>query len=314
MNSDALRSRQGGAALLLLLLALTLAFSVAAWRYFSSDMLRNQKMERTVQALATAKAALLARAAMDDNRPGSLPCPDIDNDGTANGTVPNDVCEDELYIGRFPHRTLEMDDLRDGDGERLWYALSPNFRDADGIDINSTTPSEINLNGDSETIAVVFSAGKPLAGQITRSSNSVSDYLESNPAADSKTFIAGNITENFNDLAISIRKDEWLKLIAPRILDLVRGPDNPANSGNPVSGLRAYHKDHGEFPATLSTSGIVYDTVLTNNKWLDSVIDDYVYDSSNPWVNVLAYKKHSANSATLYLGHRSLSIIPPVTP
>ena len=57
-------------------------------------------------------------------RPGDLPCPDLNNDGGADPPCFNPVDR----IGRLPWRTLGLPDLRDGNGERLWYAVSVNFK------------------------------------------------------------------------------------------------------------------------------------------------------------------------------------------
>jgi hypothetical protein len=118
-------------AVLLLLGVSALIYTLAtpANRTIESDRI-------TAAALAQAKDALIGRAAADDNRPGSLPCPDFDN-GTINPlNTSNDGTADLLngiecpsYIGRLPWRTLGLPDLRDGSGERLWYALSRAFRD-----------------------------------------------------------------------------------------------------------------------------------------------------------------------------------------
>jgi len=295
MRPGCVRTKQGGAALLLLLLSLVLALSVAGWRYFNGDMLRNQKMERTTQALATAKAALLARATTREDTPGGLPCPDTNDDGSAELWASGSECPS--YIGRFPYRTLEMDDLRDGDGERLWYAMSRNFRYAPNP-VNASTNSDITLNGDTSVIAIVFSAGPPITGQTARRSDSASDYLEgSNATIGSTAFVAGTITDSFNDIALAIRKDEWLNHVARRILGLARGPDAQVAGawGNPATGVRGYHKANSQFPdPPLTTSGTTFDAALTDNNWVAD----------------LTYTKISADAATLSLGSTSISVTP----
>jgi hypothetical protein len=123
---------QRGAVVLLLLLII--AVSTAA--YFLMKNLNNNtvNIERdkiTNAALVQARDALIGRAVSDSNRPGELPCPDVDNNGmsasSTSCTIP--------IVGRLPWKTLDLPDLRDGYGERLWYALSNNFH-ATG----STTP------------------------------------------------------------------------------------------------------------------------------------------------------------------------------
>src|SRR5690606_37402154 len=124
----------------------------------------------TLQALAEARRALIGRAAMDDDRPGSLPCPDTDNDGRADLWGKSGIhCPS--YIGRLPWKTLGLPELRDASGEVLWYASSPSLRDHPTAQpINSIQPAaELNILGiepASDVAAVVIAPGGPLAGQV----------------------------------------------------------------------------------------------------------------------------------------------------
>lgn len=103
---------------------------------------------RTRVALQEATQALIGRAVADSNRPGSLPCPDNDDDGSAD-LFSGSACRS--YLGRLPWRTLGVGDLRDATGERLWYALSPPFRDH---------PYAPALNSDAQGTLAVFSISK----------------------------------------------------------------------------------------------------------------------------------------------------------
>ena len=103
---------------------------------------------RTRLALLEATQALIGRAVADSNRPGSLPCPDNDDDGSAD-LFSGSACRS--YLGRLPWRTLGVGDLRDAAGERLWYALSPAFRDH---------PFAPALNTDTRGTLAVFSLSK----------------------------------------------------------------------------------------------------------------------------------------------------------
>jgi hypothetical protein len=46
-----------------------------------------ERHAQSLRAMGTIRDALIARAAADLNRPGSLPCPDYDGDGTADGSL-----------------------------------------------------------------------------------------------------------------------------------------------------------------------------------------------------------------------------------
>lgn len=163
---------QRGAALMLLLLLV----SVGALAVFVSGLNRaTHQLERdriTNEALARAKEALIGRALTDDNRPGSLPCPDTDNDGVAES-----VCSASL-IGRFPWKTLKTGDLRDGSGERLWYELSANYRDQVSSEpLNSTTSGTLDGGG---VAAKFYSPGPVIAAQDRSPANAnvLSNYID----------------------------------------------------------------------------------------------------------------------------------------
>ncbi|MEO7744000.1 MAG: hypothetical protein ABIR98_13770 [Usitatibacter sp.] len=86
------------------------------------------------RALAQAREALLAFASDRPITavvgPGFLPCPDLDDDGWAEstcGSLAGDRGQEER-LGRLPWKTLGLPDLRDGHGERLWYAVSTRYK------------------------------------------------------------------------------------------------------------------------------------------------------------------------------------------
>ena len=114
------QARQRGAALMLMLVIVVMGIAAALVGSLSTTALKNARQETTAVALAQAKDALIGRAVSDNNMPGSLPCPDTNDDGSAELLSGNDC---PSYIGRLPWKTLDLPDLRDGSGERLWYAL-----------------------------------------------------------------------------------------------------------------------------------------------------------------------------------------------
>ena len=118
------RAAQNGQALLALLVILGIGFGALFYTLISPASLALETEKTTSEALAQAREALIGYAASDDNRPASLPCPDTDNNGSAQ-LYAGSYCPSE--IGRLPWRTLGLPDLRDGSGERLWYAVSREF-------------------------------------------------------------------------------------------------------------------------------------------------------------------------------------------
>ena len=163
-------ARERGQALLILIAMISVATILLVYGSTTETGRAVKADARTRVALEFAKQALLGRAIGDANRPGSLPCPDGDGDGRAD-LFAGSSCP--TYIGRLPWRTLGTGDLRDEGGERLWYALSPGFRDhPQAPALNTDTRGTLTVYSVSEAttvtkeaVAVVFAAGSALGGQ-----------------------------------------------------------------------------------------------------------------------------------------------------
>ncbi|MEO8100945.1 MAG: hypothetical protein ABI790_00365 [Betaproteobacteria bacterium] len=102
----------------------------------------------TDDVLRIASDGLIAYAAGRDfsastPKPGTLPCPDLNDDGLAEGTCGSGSgsTQQQNRLGRLPWKTLGLPDLRDANGERLWYAVSSQFKTAtaSAILLNPTT-------------------------------------------------------------------------------------------------------------------------------------------------------------------------------
>jgi len=179
-------NKQKGIALLAFvsLLAMAATALFAKGLNDSSNSIQISRDKITAAALAQAKDALIGRAVADDNRPGSLPCPDNNDDGIADLFAGNNC---PSYIGRLPWRTLGLPDINDGSRERLWYALSNNFRDHQSAQpINSDTKGTFTVystnlglvNAQAQAVAIVFSPGNALPGQDRATANVTSNYLD----------------------------------------------------------------------------------------------------------------------------------------
>ena len=207
---------QYGAALLVFMLiffmasmSLLLSSANLSGSRISADQARSD-------ALAQAKAALLARAAATLTRPGSLPCPDFNDDGEDT----NGSCSDTNTTGRLPWKTLGFADLRDGDGNRLWYVLATQLRNDSTAKINPAEPLGLSMDGTDNIAAIVFSPGPPLPGQAGRLSNNIKDYLDG-ANNDGGPYISGPASPTFNDRAIAISRDELFRIVNLRVLRLL---------------------------------------------------------------------------------------------
>ena len=119
--------------------------------------------------------------------------------------------------------------MRDGSGERLWYALSNKFHANGTTKLNSETLGELTISGSlpaSNVIAILFAPGSQLAGQVRDSANanSVGNYLEGdNAIADTNTptidtsFTTAPISNTFNDRLVAISNDQLMPVIEKRV-------------------------------------------------------------------------------------------------
>lgn len=247
--------RQKGVAVLLTLL-LVLGVGIALTTSSATRSVTIQlRAERRVQSvLAEVKQALVGRAVADDDRPGSLPCPDaLTNIPGVN--VPDDGIADVLvgsncpsYIGRLPWRTLGLTDFRDEHGERLWYALSPNFRDhASAQPLNSDTKGNrvVYAHNTSQTleaqaVAVIFAPGGPVGNQLRDNtivacpsmgvpvprSQCADNYLEAsatvNNASGTGPYIAAQRNARFNDRVAVLTTANLMPLVEMRVASELR--------------------------------------------------------------------------------------------
>jgi len=218
--------RERGLALLVLLALLGITAAVLIIRISASAADTTDQDRNTARALGLAREALIARAATDSTSPGSLPCPDIDNDGVAELFVGSHC---PSYIGRLPWKTLGLPDLRDGYGERLWYALSQNFRDNLAFaPINSDTAGQLTVTGltpANNVIAIIFSPGPTIGAEQrdTASELDPANYLEgsnatpSPPASPNLNYVALQPSGTFNDRLLAITSDMLFPEVERRV-------------------------------------------------------------------------------------------------
>lgn len=219
----------GYVAIVLIALVCTVGAGLIAAKV-GAGAVRSERERKIVAVLAHAKEALIGRGAIDVSTPGSLPCPDLVTN-IAGTNVPDDGIADLFagnncpsYVGRLPWRTLGLADLRDADGERLWYALSPTFRDfASHVLINDATVGLLSVAGSgtvNNVVAVVFAPGAPLGAQVRDSPanrNNVANYLDGANAAGLTSFVAQPAGANFNDRLVTITVADVISIVEKRV-------------------------------------------------------------------------------------------------
>jgi len=225
------RNRQRGAVLLVGLIILMTAMAAALVSMFSQKMGNARREQQTANALAQAKQALLGDAfsrslassicGTDCPRPGDLPCPDLHPLGDPNegrpGNAANQCPNNTNVLGRLPWRTLGLPDLRDGWGERLWYARSERFRNQFHVAMGPLNPDtaygQISVRASdggsmlntaaaasgSGAVAVIIAPGAPLTrNDGLQQSRGTANYLTAAHYLDCWGTSGCNIEDNAN--------------------------------------------------------------------------------------------------------------------
>lgn len=274
-------NKQQGAALILMVFILVLAITGYLMNSLNSAEVIKQRDEKTRVALAEAKVALLGFAASQDfsnpglcgtncPRPGDLPCPDTDNNGIAEVSCGNasGTTQQVNRLGHLPWITLGLPDLRDGDGERLWYAVSSRYKSNSRYrPLNSDTTATITLRNTNGSIIYDATNGNGLVALIIApgaafvrqdniiqvrngvNQNIASNYLDVALGEDNQGFIDGG-NDGFiagpvkdvtgktivNDSMLAITRDEMNQVMEARTLAEVK------------SALTIYYAAHLSFP------------------------------------------------------------------
>jgi type II secretory pathway pseudopilin PulG len=259
---------------------------------FSEGMLdaaESKKFEHNKRVLKEAKQALLQFAynypVTNDKGPGRLPCADTDNDG-----IPN-TCNS---FGRFPwaQQNLNFYDIRDADGERLWYAVSSKFF-TQATSVNSDTSGNITLRDQSGNIiydgsnpgsltqygiaAVIIAPGAAIVrnddfaqDRTVANVNAKKHYLDNTDDEDNAIlnlnfsdsgdgFILGPVPNLTNDQFIVITAAEVIEMAEKATLQAYRKAieDYRTNTGECV----------GELPDGAATQTLCESAVITPGTW-----------------------------------------------
>ncbi len=217
--------------MLALMLVLIIGSSYFLVTKLNINLALTQQSEETGLALSAAKDALIGYAITFPDHdvsgvidgPGYLPCPDLNNDGSA---ASNCSAGGNTTIGRLPNQTLRLEELRDASGQRLWYALSENFRFGNNktIPLNSESPSsaELSVNGTGDIVAIIFAPGEPFDNQDRDVDvNDVTNYLEDDNS-DLDTSFVTNPNVDFNDRLIVITRQELMEAVEKRVMGEVK--------------------------------------------------------------------------------------------
>lgn len=264
-----LRRKQNGAALLVFMLMVVIVTVTSIYSKYNNTTVSIDRDKKTSIALQRAKEALIyyslnnvylspSTACVSNTncpRPGDLPCPDRNNNGMAESSCGNTTGSNQASrLNRLPWKSIALDDLSDGYGERLWYAVSNNYKyNSRTRPLNSETLGTITIRDatgkvvyDATTgggvVAVIFSAGNVITRQDgyvqnrnIAGENNASNYLDIAKGEDNGVFtdntldgfILGPVKDSagsiiLNDRLIVITRDEMAAAMESYVLTQVR--------------------------------------------------------------------------------------------
>lgn len=178
-----------GFALILFVVLLVMAALYFVVGELDPSRMKSRRVTDTSQTMAQAKEALVAFAATyrdrnSDSVFGYLPCPDtadksgiqVPGDGEAAASCGT---AGQVAIGLLPYKSLGLPDLRDSDGNCLWYAVSGSHKNSPAATtpMNWDTQGQLGaLAGDGSVLiapedpfggaaAIIIAPGPPVDGQ-----------------------------------------------------------------------------------------------------------------------------------------------------
>lgn len=314
--------RTRGAALILLVLALALAFTTLLLTSMGKGQQQIKADKTTQEALRMAREALINSALgfpgdrdlTRRNRPGELLCPDRNLPGSADegtegvGGLSNCTGNAQLFR-RLPWKSLGLSQYKDGYGEPLWYmVLAPFEAQPNTTPLNSNTLPTTNLRAFADTgrielgsvanpvIAIVFAPGPALAGQnrdTAARQNSPANYLESvAPPNSTAAFDNANTNPAIQRVTGPI-KDAAGNVVLNDQFVVIRRDDimNRLAPNGRRYGVRP--RAAAEYPAALTARGIAPNCSENASPPritpLATTLDYYNWLGQNNWETVLTY-------------------------
>lgn len=309
------QTAQRGLALIVMLVILVLGTAALLVGSLSNSTIQIERDKQTARSLALAKDALIGYATSvnlfnGSDRLGDLPCPDTDNDGVAGSasSSPALKCNSQSQrIGRLPWKTLGIADVRDGSGERLWYAVSNNFKNNDrignlnsdssgSISIFSTSGSQINNGADnSGAIAVIFAPNEPITRQDnvvqtrgTANLNTAINYLDNitigGITQDNASFIDGSTLNGF--IQGRIRDANGTTILNDQLMVITKAMLLPAMQKRVAAEVKLCLEDYasnnfGRYPwaASITDLGSTYND--KNDEYFGRIPDDLTNTDSD---------------------------------
>jgi Tfp pilus assembly protein PilX len=248
-------AKQRGIALIVFMMIVTIATVATIYTKYSFAKIKSERDQQTSIALQKAKEAVIyyslnnsylnsttCTSSTDCARPGELPCPDRTNDGVADSNCGNAAGNNQTRrLSRLPWKTLGLEQLKDGYGETLWYAVSNSYKTSTRIrPLNSETSGTITIRDasgkvlyDATTgggvVAVIFSPGPAITRQdgYTQSRdssgiNTAKNYLDVALGEDNADFVDGSTSSSNGFILGPVKDSSGNDILNDRLLVITR--------------------------------------------------------------------------------------------
>jgi hypothetical protein len=246
MMGYSLKSKQGGASLLIFMMIIVMVIVATIYSKYNTTTIAIDRDKKTTDALKKAKEALIYYSlnnsylnpspACTDNtncpRPGDLPCPDQTNDGTAGSSCGSAAGSNQAFrLSRLPWKKLGLEELTDGYGEHLWYAVSNNYKyNTRTRPLNSDTVGTITIRDSTGKVIYDATAGGGVVAVIFSPGNAIvrqDGYVQNRGAA------GINIAKNYLDIAVGEDNSDFVDGTSSSSNGFIIGPVKDA-TGNVI--------------------------------------------------------------------------------
>ncbi len=217
--------RQSGAALLIFLAMILIAVTAVTVSQLSLNAQSINRAKNTTLALSYSKNILLGYA-LSHSVPGTLPCPDIDNDGRSNPEPDPDPLAISQpcvnYRGLLPYKTLGIARQADGAGQPLWYVVDMNYAGSIVTPHNSSRLANLRIDSGSPLAFILIASNWPLQGQSPNLTLlDVTQFLEGDNADATLNSYSSLKDDTHNDLLLGVTTVDFWSPIEKMVLNEV---------------------------------------------------------------------------------------------
>lgn len=209
-----LMRHQRGMALLILLSLVLIAVTAVAVSYLSLNTQSLNRAKNTLQVLSYSKNILLGYALIQPI-PGTLPCPDSDNDGLS------DVTGCTNRRGLLPYRTLNIPQQFDGAGQPLWYVVDLRYAGVIVTPHNSSRVANLTMDSGQPMAFILIAPNMPLTNQnpVLQPLANITQFLEGDNSDGTLNSYSSLKDNTHNDLLLGVSTLDFWMVVERRVLD-----------------------------------------------------------------------------------------------